>query len=136
MIIKMRMFLILVGLLVVSACGQESLNAQHEVYLSNKGWEIKESIEIETHKVDIPDEILNNYEASGITFLRKYLGQEVTQHFYELHEEDFEGKHVKAVVFEAEGEIIGSYGVLPSRDPGVFNLDDKERLINEQMIKR
>ncbi|MFZ0577319.1 MAG: hypothetical protein WAM41_07380 [Psychrobacillus psychrotolerans] len=43
---------------------------------------------------------------------------------------------MKAVVFEAEGEIIGDYGVLPSWDPGIFNLDDKERLINEEMIKQ
>ena len=133
---KMRMFLILVGILFVSACGQESLNEQHEVYLSNKGWEIKESIEIETYIVDIPDEILSNYEASGITFLGKYLGQEVTQHFYELEEEDVKGKPLKAVVFEAEGELIGDYGVLPSWDPGIFNLDDKERLTNEEMIKQ
>jgi len=66
---KMRMFLILVGILFVSACGQESLNEQHEVYLSNKGWEIKELFEIETYILDIPDEMLSNYEASGITFL-------------------------------------------------------------------
>ena len=46
------------------------------------------------------------------------------------------GERLQAVVFEAEGEIIGSYGVLPNWDPGIFNLDDKERLIKEQMIKR
>jgi hypothetical protein len=133
---KMRMFLVLVGILFVSACGQESLNEQHEAYLSNKGWEIKESIEIETYILDIPDEMLSNYEASGITFLSEYLGEEVTQHSYELNEEDVEGKRLKAVIFEAEGKIIGDYGVLPSWDPGIFNLDDKERLINEQMIQQ
>jgi hypothetical protein len=130
------MFLVLVGILLVTACGQESFNEQHEAYLSNKGWEIKESIEIETYILDIPDEILSNYEASGITFLSEYLGEEVTQHSYELNEEDLEGKHLKAVIFEAEGKIIGDYGVLPSWDPGIFNLDDKERLIKEQMIQQ
>jgi hypothetical protein len=133
---KMRMFLVLVGILFVTACGQESFNEQHEAYLSIKGWEIKESIEIETYILDIPDEILSNYEASGITFLSEYLGEEVTQHSYELNEEDLEGKRLKAVIFEAEGKIIGDYGVLPSWDPGIFNLDDKERLINEQMIQQ
>ena len=133
---SMRMFLILIGILFVSACRQENLNEKHEVYLSNKGWEIKESIEVETYILDIPEEMLSNYEASGITFLSEYLGEEVTQHSYELKEEDVEGKHLKAVVFETEGEIIGSYGVLPSWTPGIFNLDDKERLINEQMIKQ
>ena len=133
---KMRMFLILVGLLFVSACGQESLIEQHESYLSNKGWGIQKPIEVETFIVDIPDEMLSNYEASGITFLSAYLGEEVTQHSYELKEEDAEGKHLEAVVFEAEGEIIGSYGILPSWDPGIFNLDDKERLVNEKTIKQ
>ena len=133
---NMRMFLILVGLLFVSACGQEILNEQDVVYLGNKGWEIKESIEVEKYIVDIPDEMLRNYEASGITFLSEYLGEEVTQHCYELNEVDVEGNHLKAVVFVVNGEIIGSYGVLPSWEPGVFNLDDKERLLNEEMIKQ
>ena len=133
---KVRMFLILVGILFVSACGKESLNEQHEEYFSNKGWKVKDLIEVETYRLDIPDEILINYEASGITFLSDYIGKEVTQHSYELKEEDIEGKRLKAEVFETEGKIIGSYGVLPSWDPGVFNLDDKERLINEQMIKQ
>ena len=133
---KMRLFLILVGLLFVSACGQESLDEQHAVYLSNKGWEIEESIKVDTYIVDIPDEMLMNYEASEITFLSEYLGEEVTQHSYQLKEEDVEGERLEAVVFEAEGEIIGGYGVFPSWDPGIFNLEDKERLINEQMIKQ
>lgn len=132
---KMRMFLILVGILFVSACGQESFNEQHEVYLSNKGWEIKESIEVETYILDIPDEMLNNYEASGITFLSEYLGEEITQHSYELKEEDVEGECLKAVIFEVKEEIIGGHGILPSWTPGTFNLDDKERLIDEQKIK-
>lgn len=133
---KIRMFFILVGILFVSACGQEPLDEQHKVYLSNKGWEIKESTEVETYILDISSEMLSNYEASGITFLSAYLGEEVTQHSYRLKEEDIEGEGLTAVVLEVEGEVIGSYGVLPSWIPGLFNLDDKERLINEQMIKQ
>lgn len=133
---KMRMFLLIVGLLFVTACDQESIKEQHAIYLSNKGWEIKKSTEVETYILDIPDEMLGNYEASGITFFSGYLGEKVTQHSYELKEVDVKGKHLKVVIFEVEGEIIGDYGVLPSWEPGIFNLDDKERLINEQMIKQ
>ncbi|MBS4176870.1 DUF4830 domain-containing protein [Lederbergia citrea] len=133
---KMKIFLILLGILFVSACSREILNEEHKVYLSNKGWEIKKSIEVETYILDIPNEMLSNDEASGFTFLSKYLGEEVTQYVYELKEEDVEGKHLKAVVFEAEEKIIGGYGFLPSWTPGRFNLDDKERLINEQIIKQ
>lgn len=132
----MRMFLILVGILFVSTCSKENLNEQHEVYLSNKGWEIRESIEVETYILDIPDEMLSNYEASGIIFLNEYLGEEITQHSYELKEEDVEGERLKAVILEVKEEIIGGYGILPSWSPGTFNLDDQERLINEQKIKQ
>ncbi|MFJ5772203.1 DUF4830 domain-containing protein [Psychrobacillus sp. NPDC093180] len=131
----MRILLILIGILFVSACSHENLHEQHEIYLSNKGWEIKDLLEVETYILDIPDEMLRNYKASDITFLSEHLGEEVTQHSYDLREEDAEGKRLKAVVFEVEGEVIGGYGVLPNWDPGIFNLDEKERLINEQMIK-
>lgn len=130
----MRMFLVLAGVLLVSACGQENLKEQHDEYLSNKGWEIKESIEVETYVLDIPNEMLSNFEANGITFMREYLGEEISQHSYELKEKDIEGKRLKAVVFEAEEEVIGGYGILPSGTPGTFNLNDKERLIKEQII--
>lgn len=131
----MRILIILIGILFVSACSHENLNEQHEIYLSNKGWEIKNLLEVETYILNIPDEMLRNYEASDITFLSEHLGEEVTHHSYDLREEDAEGKSLKAVVFEVEGEVIGGDGVLPNWDPGIFNLDDKERLINEQMIK-
>ncbi|WP_431026827.1 DUF4830 domain-containing protein [Lysinibacillus sp. LZ02] len=132
---KIRMFLLLFGILFVSACGQEIVKEEHEVYLLNKGWDIKESIEMETYILDIPNEMLSNYEASGITFLSDYLGEEVTKYSYELKGKDIEGERLKAVLFEAEETIIGGYGLLPSWTPGVFDLDDKERLINERMIK-
>ena len=133
---KIRMFLTVVGVLFIVACGQEILNEQHKEYLANKGWEIKESNDIETYTLDIPDEMLRNYEASEITFLSEYLGEAVTQYSYELKEKDIEGERLKVVILEVDGEIIGGYGVLPSWTPGLFNLDDKERLINEQMIKQ
>lgn len=133
---KIRMlFMMIVGILFIPACGQESLNERHEVYLSEKGWEIKDSIEVETYILDIPDELLSNYEASGITFLSEYLGEEVIRHTYELKEKDDNGERLQAVIFEVYKEIIGGYGVLRTWVPGVFNLDDKERLIKEQMIK-
>lgn len=133
---KIRLFSVLAGVLLVAACSKESFPEQHGEYLANKGWEINESIKVETYVLDIPHEMLSNYEASGITFMNEYLGEEITQHAYELKEKDIDGKRLKAVVFETEAEIIGGYGVLPNWDPGTFNLDDKERLMNEQIIKQ
>ena len=119
----------LVMLLMISGCEIESLNKQHELYLSNKGWEIKELLEVDTYQLEIVDEVLSNYEASGITFLEEYIGLEVTEYFYGLREKDVKGKPLEAVLYEVDGDIIGGYGILPSWEPGTFNLDDKVRLI-------
>ncbi|WP_169891106.1 DUF4830 domain-containing protein [Litchfieldia alkalitelluris] len=132
---KGRIIVMLVIGLFISGCGSVRLNEEHDQYLSDKGWEIKELTEERTYLLDIPDELLSNYEASGITFLNEYLGKEVTTYSYELKDKDIEGERLKAFVYEVEGEIIGGYGVLPSWTPGRFNLDDKERLVNEEMIK-
>ena len=51
--------------------------------------------------------MLRNYEASGITFLSEYLGEEVTQHFYELNEVDLEGNRLEAVVFKQKVKLLG-----------------------------
>lgn len=42
-----------------------------------------------------------------LTFLNEYLGEEITQHSYELKEEDVEGERLKAVILEVKEEIIG-----------------------------
>ena len=67
--------------------------------------------------------------------MSEYLGEEVIRHTYVLKEKDDNGERLQAVIFEVDKEIIGGYGVLRTWVPGVFNLDDKERLIKEQMIK-
>lgn len=123
------------GLLIISSCSQEPLNEQHKQFLTNKGWEIKELIEVNSYILDIPDEMLSGYEASGITFLKDYLGEEVTKYTYELMEKDVEGNRLKSVVFEVDDEVIGGYGLFPNWVPGRFNLDDKTRLMNEKMIQ-
>ncbi|MCR2820055.1 DUF4830 domain-containing protein [Lederbergia panacisoli] len=84
---------------------------------------------------ETPNEVLSGFEANGITFLNDYIGKEVTQYTYELKEKDIEGKRLKAILYEEKEKIIGGYGVLPSWTPGLFNLDDKQSLINERNIK-
>lgn len=134
--IKIRILIILFAIIFLASCSREKVKEQHERYLANKGWEINDVIEVKTYILEIPEEMLRNYDASGITFLRDHLGEEVTEYFYKLKEQDVQGNHVKAVVFELENEIIGGYGLLPSWSPGRFNLDEKERLVNEEMVKQ
>ncbi|WP_202077908.1 DUF4830 domain-containing protein [Caldalkalibacillus salinus] len=131
-----RICLILIGLFIISGCGQESLNEHHKQYLADRGWEINKATEVKTYILNMPQEVLSDYEASGITFLEDYVGQEVTSHTYELKETDTDGERLKAVVFEAEDDIIGGFGVLPNWSPGRFDLSEKERLINDNKIKQ
>ena len=108
---------------------------QHMQYLSDKGWDIRQALENETRTLELAEEMLSNYDASGITFLRDYNGETVTEYVYELTDKDAEGEYLKAVIFEVDGEIVGGYGLLPSWTPGVFHLDTKDRLLEEQKIE-
>lgn len=131
----MKKLLLFISLLLLTACGQQ-FNEQHVTYLENENWHIKEEVSVETLVLELPEEILSNYEASGVSFLRDYLGQEITMIIYYLDEKDTDGNQLKAVIYEIGGEVIGGYGVLPNWTPGVFSLDDKERLISESMISQ
>ena len=102
--------------------------------MADRGWEVKAFVGSNTFVLNPAVELQRSYEASGITFYRDYMGREVTSYTYELKQIDDGGEHVRAVIYEAVGKIIGGYGVLPSWTPGRFNLDDKERLVNEEMV--
>ncbi|WP_062106828.1 DUF4830 domain-containing protein [Bacillus niameyensis] len=133
---KLRTLIILLGLLLITGCSHKRIDKQHDQYLSNKGWDIQRLVEVETYILDIPDEILRNYEASGITFIEEYVGKEVVEYSYKLKQKDIEGERLKAILIVVEEEIVGGYGILPSWTPGIFSLDDKNRLINENMISQ
>ena len=52
-----------------SGCGQveqHQLNEQHQQYLSDKGWEIKEPIEAKTIRLDIPNKRLSNLRLKSV----------------------------------------------------------------------
>ncbi|WP_077212040.1 DUF4830 domain-containing protein [Bacillus dakarensis] len=131
---KWRLLFLIAGILLVSGCAQD-LKKEHEKYLSHKGWELKDLVEVESYILDIPAEMIRNYEASGVTFLNSYTGEVVSAYTYNLQEKDDNGERLKAVLFEVEEEIIGGYGILPSWTPGIFSLDEKDRLIEEQLVQ-
>lgn len=131
----MKKLLFLMLIVVLTACSREDFDMQHMQYLSDKGWDIRQALENETRTSELAEEMLSNYDASGITFLRDYNGETVTEYVYELTDKDAEGEYLKAVIFEVDGEIVGGYGLLPSWTPGVFHLDTKERLLEEQKIE-
>ena len=120
----MKKLFLVVSILVLTACG-EQFNEQHVKFLENAGWHVKEFVSEEIITVDLPEEMLANYEASGISFMRDFQGQEVTQFTYLLKEKNTDGDSLKAVLYEMDGEVIGGYGVLQNWDPGMFDLADK-----------
>lgn len=132
----MKKLLFLMMIVVLTACSREDFDMQHMQYLSDKGWDIRQALENETRTLELAEEMLSNYDASGITFLRDYNGETVTEYVYELTDKDAEGTYLKAVIFEVDSEIVGGYGILPSWTPGVFNLDTKDSLIDEETIQR
>ena len=136
-----RIMVVVLGFLLMlgAGCGQDEqhqMNEQHQRYLSDRGWDIKKLLGTSTVRLDMPDVRLRNFEASGITFFRDYLGKEVTHYTYEWVQKDIERERLTATIYEAEGKIIGGYGVLPGWTPGTFRLDDKERLIHEEKIRQ
>lgn len=131
----MKKLSIFVSILFLIACGQ-TFNEQHVTFLEDEGWHIKEFVSEEIMPLDVPEEMLANYEASGITFIRAYQGQEVTQFIYNLKEKDTDGDSLKAVLYEIDGEVIGGHGVMSNWIPGLFDLTDQERLISDNMIKQ
>ena len=131
----MKKLSIFVLILFLAACGQ-TFNEQHVTFLEDEGWNVKEFVSEEIMPLDVPEEMLANYEASGITFIRAYQGQEATQFVYNLKEKDTDGDSLKAVLYEVDGEVIGGYGVMSNWIPGLFDLADQERLLSEKMIKQ
>ena len=131
----MKKLLFLMLIVVLTACSREDFDMQHMQYLSDKGWDIRQALENETRTSELAEEMLSNYDASGITFLRDYNGETVTEYVYELTDKDAEGEYLKAVIFEVDGEIVGGYGLLPSWTPGMFHLVTKDRLLEEQKIE-
>ena len=131
----MKKLSIFVLILFLAACSQP-FNEQHVTFLEDKGWHIKEFVSEEIISLDVPEEMLANYEANGITFMRAYEGQEATQFVYSLKEKDTDGDSLKAVLYEVDGEVIGEYGVMSNWTPGLFDLADQERLISDNKIKQ
>lgn len=119
-------------LLLVACSAQE--NEQHNKYLSEYGWHMKKLLAQETFVLKMPEELLVNYEANELFFFREYEGEEVTQFLYLLKERDTERERLKAVIYECNGEIIGGHGILPNWIPGIFRLEDKERLQEDKKI--
>lgn len=132
---KFKLIFFLLALLVLTGCNNSNINEAHKAYLTKYDWHVKKQVEIEDVEFDYAEEQLANYRVNNLTFFDDYAGQKVRRTIYELEEKDMEREHLKAVLYEIDGNVIGGHGIVPSWTPGVFHLNDKNRLLNEKMIQ-
>ena len=144
----MAFFLITISILVwltlkneqtsVGECTQanDTISKSHEEYLLQYGWHIKSKCNTSTKIVHYYPELIETLKSGGLN-LEPYnnKGIEATITSYRLIEKQQNGDTLLAIIYEIDGELAGGYGALENWTPGVFSLDDKERLIDEGIIK-
>jgi hypothetical protein len=96
-------------------------------YIESFGWHIEE-------KVGERMQATKNYlPAKNIGIdLEPY--EEISITTYLLKEKQKDGKKIFADIYQNNEEIIGGTGHLENWEPGDFSLNDKERLLSEEVI--
>lgn len=124
---KITMFLSL--LFILTACNNENMNEKHRLYLEELGWSINS---FDTKKtIELSKDSLAFYNSYQFSFLENYVGKEVVVTTYGLNEKDIEGDNIQAILYEHNGEIIGSVGKTKNATPGILNLEDDDRIADE-----
>ncbi|MGM0837926.1 MAG: DUF4830 domain-containing protein [Bacillota bacterium] len=115
---------------------------EHEKYLESYGWHIRAMENEKTINLkDYLPETLQMYKQAGLD-LEEYKNKEVMVTGYLLKEKQrkgenasiFDGNNMYIFIYEVEGNIIGGHGHLEGWSPGIFSLDDKERLRSEGIL--
>jgi len=122
------------GLVFLIGCSKETTeknSVKHIVFLKSHGWNIEEKISERTQ--DTKDFVDLSATIAGID-LKPYKEIHITT--YLLEEKQKTGKKIYASIYQVYEDIIGGYGHLENWEPGVFSLEDKERLINEGTINK
>lgn len=116
-------------LFILIACNNEKINEKHRLYLEELGWSIQS---FDTKKtIELSKDSLVFYNTDQYSFLENYVGKELVVMTYELHEKDIEGDNIQAILYEHNGEIIGSVGKIKNATPGILNLEDDDRITDE-----
>ncbi|MEQ6388940.1 DUF4830 domain-containing protein [Bacillaceae bacterium S4-13-58] len=68
--------------------------------------------------------------------LGPYKDQEATVTSYFLKEKQKSGDKMTVHIYEIDGKIIGGYGTLENWSPGLFALDDRDVLIERDVMKK
>ena len=122
----------------VGECTQatETISKSHEEYLLQYGWHIKSKCNTSIEIINYYPEQIETLQSGGFN-LEPYnnKGIEATITSYRLIEKQQNGDMLSATIYELDGEIVGGFGGLENWTPGIFSLDDKERLLDEGIIE-
>ena len=121
----------------VGECSQatKTISKIHKDYLSQYGWHIKSKCNTSTEIVNYYPEQIETFQSRGLN-LEPYNNKDIeaTITSYRLIEKQQNGDTLSVSIYEIDGEIVGGYGALENWTPGIFSLDDKERLLDEGII--
>jgi hypothetical protein len=122
---RFPIFLIVCMSILLTACGNDIPDG-HEELLEDNGWSIQAQDSQDTLLVkDVEPMNAMNMRKAGFD-ISLYEGKEITVTHYDIKEK-YKGEHeLQAAVYELNGEIIGSVGVVENAEPGVVSLDKKK----------
>ncbi|WP_226675633.1 DUF4830 domain-containing protein [Rossellomorea aquimaris] len=121
---------------VLAGCGgaDQDIKDSHHTYLSSFGWTVDSKVEETTETLRHAPEQIENYRIAGMNF-SPYQGKDAVITTYLLKDKQENGDEMRVEVYEVEGEIIGGFGILEGWDPGLFSMDDRERLVRDGIMR-
>ncbi|MBB6452390.1 hypothetical protein HNQ94_000835 [Salirhabdus euzebyi] len=132
---KKLLLLFFVSAFFLVSCGGKDIPEVHNDYLLQHNWHIKKFQKAETKVLDHFPEYYESLRIADLD-LKEYEGKEVTITSYLLKEKQINGEKMTAHIYEYDGDIIGGHGVLANWSPGLFSLTDKQRLMDEGIMKK
>lgn len=114
----------------------EDISENHQQFIEQYGWHFKYKCRTSIAELNLFPETIQTLQTSGLN-LEPYNnnGKEAKKTSYTLKEKQQSGDKLSAIIYEIDGKLVGGYGVLDNWDPGIFSLDEKERLIDQGIIR-
>lgn len=113
----------------------ETISKIHQEYLLQYGWHIKSKKNTCIKVVNYSPERISTLQGYGLK-LDPYnnKGKEAKITTYSLKGNQQNGDTLSATIYEIDGILVGGYGGLENWTPGIFSLNEKERLIEQEII--
>ncbi|MFI8687642.1 DUF4830 domain-containing protein [Rossellomorea sp. NPDC077527] len=120
----------------LDGCGDPDkvIEESHQAYVSSFGWKIDSKMDATSETLRHAPEQIDNLKVAGMDF-SPYQGKEAVITTYILKDKQKNGDDMWVKVYEVEDEIIGGFGILEGWDPGLFSLEDKERVVRDGIIR-